>query len=114
MNFFRSMEIDPTCKFSPPQSRSEGISFYGFSAPRRFHATKTQSRHSSEAYSPSTKRAPWPIRLRLVSLLGHVLSTDAVRAGPLRIVSSTACSQQSPKGYTSNSQLDVRRDFRSR
>jgi hypothetical protein len=43
MNFFRSMEIDPTCKFSPPQSRSEGISFYGFSAPRRFHATKTQS-----------------------------------------------------------------------
>jgi hypothetical protein len=45
MNFFRSMEIDPTCKFSPPQSRSGGISFYGFSAPRRFHATKTQSRH---------------------------------------------------------------------
>src|ERR671911_374225 len=41
MNFFRSMEIDPTCKFSPPQSRSEGISFYGFSAPRRFQATKT-------------------------------------------------------------------------
>jgi hypothetical protein len=41
MNFFRSMEIDPTCKFSPPQSRSGGISFYGFSAPRRFHATKT-------------------------------------------------------------------------
>jgi hypothetical protein len=45
MNFFRSMEIDPTCKFSPPQSRSEGISFYGFSAPRRFHATKTRSGH---------------------------------------------------------------------
>jgi hypothetical protein len=45
MNFFRSMEIDPTCKFSPPQSRSGGISFYGFSAPRRFHATKNQCRH---------------------------------------------------------------------
>lgn len=45
MNFFRSMEIDPTCKFSPPQSQSEGISFYGFSAPRRFHATKTQRGH---------------------------------------------------------------------
>jgi hypothetical protein len=28
MNFFRSMEIDPTCKFSPPQSRSGAISFY--------------------------------------------------------------------------------------
>ena len=36
-------EIDPTCKFSPPQSRSGGISFYGFSAPRRFHATKVRS-----------------------------------------------------------------------
>jgi hypothetical protein len=45
MNFFRSMEIDPTCKFSPPQSRSGGISFYGFSAPRRFHATKTLNGH---------------------------------------------------------------------
>jgi hypothetical protein len=44
MNFFRSMEIDPTCKFSPPQSRSGGISFYGFSAPRRFDATKVISR----------------------------------------------------------------------
>jgi hypothetical protein len=29
MNFFRSMEIDPTCKFSPHQSRSGGISFLG-------------------------------------------------------------------------------------
>jgi hypothetical protein len=46
MNFFRSMEIDPTCKFSPPQSRSGGISFYGFSAPRRFHATKTHSKRA--------------------------------------------------------------------
>ena len=48
MDFFGSMEIDPTCEFSLPQSRSEGISFYGFSASPRFDATKTQSGHSSE------------------------------------------------------------------
>jgi hypothetical protein len=30
--FFRSIEIDPTCEFSPPQSQSEGIihSLVGF------------------------------------------------------------------------------------
>ena len=45
MDFFGSMEIDPTCEFSSPQSRFEGISFYGFSASPRFHATKTHSGH---------------------------------------------------------------------
>ena len=35
------------------QSRSEGISFYGFSAPRRFHATKTHS--GPEADSPRSR-----------------------------------------------------------
>jgi len=70
MNFFRSMEIDPTCKFSPPQSRSGGISFYGFSAPRRFHATKTHSAHQPLLEFASDEMilaCPW---LMLLSMSG--------------------------------------------
>ena len=58
MDFFGSMEIDPTCEFSLPQSRSEGISFYGFSASPRFHATKTQSGHSSDDLEAPNDWAP--------------------------------------------------------
>jgi hypothetical protein len=69
MNFFRSMEIDPTCQFSPPQSRSGGISFYGFSAPRRFHATKIHTAHDAG---------------RLITCIIFPLRSDKHSAGKLR------------------------------
>jgi hypothetical protein len=37
MDFFRSMEVDPTCEFSSPQSLSEGTSCYVVSAYQRLH-----------------------------------------------------------------------------